>query len=92
MVKYWVLPGGMHQFVAMYLLLLTDKCLPCCDFPVIFMVSFAFWLQGYAWEITTPEGGYGLDELLSSRKAVINGMHFELHINDAIYVSRYFIG
>ncbi|KAG5558855.1 hypothetical protein RHGRI_008716 [Rhododendron griersonianum] len=30
--------------------------------------------QGYAWEITTAEGGYGLDELLSSRKSVLNGI------------------
>ncbi|KAL9163111.1 hypothetical protein ABFS82_06G020400 [Erythranthe guttata] len=30
--------------------------------------------QGYSWEITTPEGGYGLNELLSSRKIVISGI------------------
>lgn len=30
--------------------------------------------KGYAWEVTTPEGGYGLHELLTSRKAVINGI------------------
>ncbi|KAI3704836.1 hypothetical protein L1987_75065 [Smallanthus sonchifolius] len=30
--------------------------------------------QGYSWEITTPEGGYGLNELLSSRKFVMNGI------------------
>ncbi|KAL6954568.1 Pentafunctional AROM polypeptide [Sarracenia purpurea var. burkii] len=30
--------------------------------------------QGYSWEITTVEGGYGLDELLSSRKIVLNGI------------------
>ncbi|KAF7149286.1 hypothetical protein RHSIM_Rhsim03G0209200 [Rhododendron simsii] len=30
--------------------------------------------QGYAWEITTAEGGNGLDELLSSRKSVLNGI------------------
>ncbi|GFQ06480.1 soluble starch synthase 1 chloroplastic/amyloplastic [Phtheirospermum japonicum] len=30
--------------------------------------------QGYSWEITTPEGGYGLNELLSSRKAVLTGI------------------
>ncbi|XP_024995253.1 soluble starch synthase 1, chloroplastic/amyloplastic isoform X3 [Cynara cardunculus var. scolymus] len=30
--------------------------------------------QGYSWEITTPEGGYGLNELLSSRKFVVNGI------------------
>ncbi|KAL0317993.1 UNVERIFIED_CONTAM: Soluble starch synthase 1, chloroplastic/amyloplastic [Sesamum angustifolium] len=27
--------------------------------------------QGYSWEITTPEGGYGLHELLSSRSTVL---------------------
>ncbi|XP_031382669.1 soluble starch synthase 1, chloroplastic/amyloplastic [Punica granatum] len=30
--------------------------------------------QGYSWEITTSEGGYGLHELLSSRKFVLNGI------------------
>ncbi|KAF6146064.1 hypothetical protein GIB67_033423 [Kingdonia uniflora] len=30
--------------------------------------------QGYSWEITTAEGGYGLNELLSSRKSVLNGI------------------
>ncbi|XP_052173363.1 soluble starch synthase 1, chloroplastic/amyloplastic [Diospyros lotus] len=30
--------------------------------------------QGYSWEITTVEGGYGLHELLSSRKSVLNGI------------------
>ncbi|KAE8077698.1 hypothetical protein FH972_016235 [Carpinus fangiana] len=30
--------------------------------------------QGYAWEITTDEGGYGLHGLLSSRKSVLNGI------------------
>lgn len=30
--------------------------------------------KGYAWEITTPEGGYGLHELLTSRKSVLNGI------------------
>ncbi|CAM6102451.1 unnamed protein product [Calypogeia fissa] len=30
--------------------------------------------QGYAWEITTKEGGWGLDGLLRSRNAVINGI------------------
>ncbi|KAF8412108.1 hypothetical protein HHK36_000063 [Tetracentron sinense] len=30
--------------------------------------------QGYSWEITTVEGGYGLNELLSSRKSVLNGI------------------
>ncbi|KAG7974281.1 hypothetical protein I3843_06G041100 [Carya illinoinensis] len=30
--------------------------------------------QGYSWEITTVEGGYGLHELLSDRKSVINGI------------------
>lgn len=30
--------------------------------------------QGYSWEITTVEGGYGLNELLSSRKIVLTGI------------------
>lgn len=30
--------------------------------------------QGYAWEITTPEGGWGLDHLLRSRQHVLNGV------------------
>ncbi|XP_010541484.1 PREDICTED: starch synthase 1, chloroplastic/amyloplastic [Tarenaya hassleriana] len=30
--------------------------------------------QGYAGEITTVEGGYGLQDLLASRKSVINGI------------------
>ncbi|KAL7230018.1 hypothetical protein ACSBR2_008545 [Camellia fascicularis] len=30
--------------------------------------------KGYSWEITTAEGGYGLHELLSSRKSVLNGI------------------
>lgn len=37
-------------------------------------LNVAFFWQGYSWEITTPEGGHGLDELLSSRKSVLNGM------------------
>ncbi|XP_042504074.1 soluble starch synthase 1, chloroplastic/amyloplastic-like [Macadamia integrifolia] len=30
--------------------------------------------QGYSWEITTAEGGHGLNELLSNRKSVLNGI------------------
>ncbi|KAL3714317.1 hypothetical protein ACJRO7_006273 [Eucalyptus globulus] len=30
--------------------------------------------KGYSWEITTAEGGYGLNELLSSRKFVLSGI------------------
>ncbi|KAM7268214.1 hypothetical protein ACFE04_010380 [Oxalis oulophora] len=30
--------------------------------------------KGYSWEITTVEGGYGLQELLNSRKNVLNGI------------------
>ncbi|KAJ7959356.1 Starch synthase, chloroplastic/amyloplastic [Quillaja saponaria] len=30
--------------------------------------------EGYSWEITTAEGGYGLDELLGSRRSVLNGI------------------
>ena len=35
--------------------------------------QFQFW-QGYAWEITTKEGGWGLDGILNSRKSVLNGI------------------
>ncbi|KAI5657660.1 hypothetical protein M9H77_26453 [Catharanthus roseus] len=38
--------------------------------------------QGYSWEITTPEGGNGLHELLSSRKAVLNGITNGLDVNE----------
>ncbi|BFG23494.1 hypothetical protein CerSpe_097680 [Prunus speciosa] len=30
--------------------------------------------EGYSWEITTVEGGYGLNELLSSRKSILTGI------------------
>ncbi|KAI3975600.1 hypothetical protein MKX01_017513 [Papaver californicum] len=30
--------------------------------------------KGYAWEITTVEGGYGLDGLISSRESVLDGI------------------
>eukprot|EP00257_Ricinus_communis_P015332 XP_015573219.1 soluble starch synthase 1, chloroplastic/amyloplastic [Ricinus communis] len=30
--------------------------------------------KGYSWEITTVEGGYGLHDLLSSRRSVLNGI------------------
>ncbi|KAA8533594.1 hypothetical protein F0562_030972 [Nyssa sinensis] len=30
--------------------------------------------QGYSWEITSADGGYGLHELLSSRKSILNGI------------------
>ncbi|MFS7995890.1 putative starch synthase [Helianthus anomalus] len=30
--------------------------------------------EGYAWKITTPEAGYGLHGLLTSRKFVVNGI------------------
>ncbi|KAG5394339.1 hypothetical protein IGI04_024302 [Brassica rapa subsp. trilocularis] len=38
--------------------------------------------QGYAWEITTVEGGYGLQDLLSSRKSVINGITNGINIDE----------
>ncbi|KAL3524415.1 hypothetical protein ACH5RR_017249 [Cinchona calisaya] len=38
--------------------------------------------QGYSREITTPEGGYGLHELLSSRKTVLNGITNGIDGND----------
>jgi hypothetical protein len=31
-------------------------------------------LQGYAWEITTAEGGWGLDKVLQARQHVLNGI------------------
>ncbi len=31
-------------------------------------------LQGYAWEITTSEGGWGLHEVLQSRQDKLNGI------------------
>lgn len=31
-------------------------------------------MKGYAWEITTKEGGWGLDEVLKSRQHVLNGI------------------
>ena len=30
--------------------------------------------QGYAWEITTSEGGWGLDQVLKSRQHVLDGI------------------
>ncbi|CAA7402504.1 unnamed protein product [Spirodela intermedia] len=38
--------------------------------------------QGYAWEITTPEGGNGLDELLRTRKRVLNGITNGIDVDD----------
>ncbi|OAY81035.1 Soluble starch synthase 1, chloroplastic/amyloplastic [Ananas comosus] len=38
--------------------------------------------QGYSWEVTTAEGGHGLNELLSSRKAVLNGITNGIDVND----------
>ncbi|XP_076935852.1 soluble starch synthase 1, chloroplastic/amyloplastic-like [Bidens hawaiensis] len=38
--------------------------------------------QGYSWEITTPEGGNGIDELLGSRKAVLNGITNGIDVNE----------
>ena len=32
------------------------------------------WLQGYAWEITTPEGGWGLHDVLKARQDKLNGI------------------
>ncbi len=31
-------------------------------------------VQGYAWEITTPEGGWGLHGVLQARQHVLNGI------------------
>ncbi|XP_010915973.1 soluble starch synthase 1, chloroplastic/amyloplastic isoform X2 [Elaeis guineensis] len=38
--------------------------------------------QGYSWEITTVEGGHGLNELLSSRKSVLNGITNGIDVDD----------
>ncbi|RAL51464.1 hypothetical protein DM860_010966 [Cuscuta australis] len=38
--------------------------------------------QGYSWEITTPEGGYGLHTLLSSRKPVLSGITNGIDVNE----------
>ena len=38
--------------------------------------------QGYVWEITTKEGGWGLDELLQSRESVINGITNGIDVDD----------
>ncbi|XP_078169549.1 glycogen/starch synthase, ADP-glucose type [Carex rostrata] len=38
--------------------------------------------QGYSWEITTPEGGYGLDGLLASRKSVLDGIVNGIDVTD----------
>ncbi|KAH0450112.1 hypothetical protein IEQ34_020804 [Dendrobium chrysotoxum] len=38
--------------------------------------------QGYAWEITTVEGGCGLQDLLSNRKSVLNGITNGIDIDD----------
>ena len=31
-------------------------------------------MQGYAWEITTPEGGWGLHDVLKGRQDKLNGI------------------
>lgn len=38
--------------------------------------------QGYSWEITTVEGGYGLHELLTSRKFVLNGIINGINVSE----------
>ncbi|KAL9225411.1 hypothetical protein vseg_001340 [Gypsophila vaccaria] len=38
--------------------------------------------QGYSWEITTVEGGYGLHGLLTSRKFVLNGIINGIDVNE----------
>ncbi|XP_024524899.1 starch synthase 1, chloroplastic/amyloplastic [Selaginella moellendorffii] len=38
--------------------------------------------QGYAWEMTTAEGGFGLDGLLRSRNSVINGITNGIDVDD----------
>lgn len=43
---------------------------------------FAFFRVIQAWEITNQEGGYGLHELLSSRKTVLNGITNGIYVNE----------
>ncbi|GAB2223520.1 hypothetical protein Droror1_Dr00017661 [Drosera rotundifolia] len=38
--------------------------------------------QGYAWEITTVEGGYGLDNILTDRKFVLSGITNGIDMNE----------
>ncbi|XP_042496904.1 starch synthase 1, chloroplastic/amyloplastic-like [Macadamia integrifolia] len=38
--------------------------------------------QGYSWEITTAEGGQGLNELLSSRKSILNGIVNGINVDE----------
>ncbi|XP_020533429.1 starch synthase 1, chloroplastic/amyloplastic isoform X3 [Jatropha curcas] len=38
--------------------------------------------KGYSWEITTVEGGYGLHELLSSRRSVLNGVTNGINVSE----------
>ncbi|XP_057546062.1 starch synthase 1, chloroplastic/amyloplastic-like isoform X2 [Amaranthus tricolor] len=38
--------------------------------------------QGYSWEITTVEGGYGLHELLTNRKFVLNGIINGINVDE----------
>ncbi|XP_065878675.1 soluble starch synthase 1, chloroplastic/amyloplastic [Euphorbia lathyris] len=38
--------------------------------------------KGYSWEITTVEGGYGLNELLCSRRMVLNGITNGIDISE----------
>ncbi|KAL3846178.1 hypothetical protein ACJIZ3_003581 [Penstemon smallii] len=38
--------------------------------------------QGYSWEVTTPEGGYGLHELISSRRSVLTGITNGIDANE----------
>lgn len=59
------------------------ECLHFCIFKVLLVLIFFIFFfsvleQGYSWEITTAEGGYGLHELLGSRKIVVNGKPFVL--------------
>lgn len=48
-------------------------------------------VQGYAWEITTVEGGYGLHELLSSRRSVLNGIFTKNVSQDYFVVNKFCI-
>ncbi|AQL01915.1 Starch synthase I [Zea mays] len=44
--------------------------------------------KGYSWEVTTAEGGQGLNELLSSRKSVLNGIHIHFSLSYSSTTSR----
>ena len=67
-------PGHVCRLPALSLLLIFTCCLSCP--PAMLPLSRyppPLPPQGYAWEITTKEGGWGLDGLLRGRSFVLNG-------------------